>query len=958
VAERKQASPDLARRLGGVLRSAQDRNLGRRAVRAGLLTEQELAGPAGAEDLLRRKGVPAERIRELQEELDREDYALFRPDRAMPPEVSALLGEPERRMAEFVRVSRLGQGGIGEVWKAWDTRLGRWVALKLPMAAPDDGQAAERFSREALAAARLSHPNIVSIHRVAEENGRCFIVMQYVEGRSLRGMKLELPRALEMMRDVASAVHYAHEHGVIHRDLKPGNIVIGADGRPFVLDFGLAHLQEAGRVQSREGLVAGTASYMSPEQARGEPSARERATDIYSLGASLYELVTGRAPFDGASFAETLQKLLNHDPEAPRALNPALSRDVESVILKAMDKDPRRRYATAKALSEDLDRCLKGEPILAGALGHTIRRSVRRNRGLLWAGAAAILLFGAWRAWIYSGENAARAEAEARAREKDRELRGICDVANLSIQAMLGLRRAAANERMGEFFSKVDSACADAKQKGHRSPELDWLLGRGHRVMMDDAKALECQERALALNPAYGPSLYEKFVLLTINMALPGRLSEAESTALAKLRGHDELDQRTLEAMAAQSNGESARARAILEKVVARDPGRVEAWETLARTWLPPFVEKSAARDQEEAYRKAEEVLNLAVVQDRGYIPLLLKRGRLRASRAEVLRQTGKDPLQVFQSAEDDFERAIKLRPAADAYTARARLRVNYGLHRAGLGENPTKEFDLADEDFEQAARLAPKDPSVIEGRSYALRCRADYKVSKGESPLKELETMESAAAAFLAERPLPPGAWTNIALLWAAQALYRGGLGEDPSSDYARADEAFAKSGEPGSPAVCIAWARVRVQHARLRGKRHHEPSAELERAQENLRHVPDDPFNPEAWLTKAMFWRTKGEQRVMCGSDPSQEFEESLKNVTRIVDLNPVSAEAATERGHLELSWGRYRTKVGDRRGGQDHYAKAVRFLEEAVKINESLSGPLREWLREARRGMLGAY
>src|SRR5205814_5814363 len=143
------------------------------------------------------------------------------------------------------------------------------------------------------------------------------------------------------------------------------------------------------------------------------------------------------------------------------------------------------------------------------------------------------------------------------------------------------------------------------------------------------------------------------------------------------------------------------------------------------------------------------------------------------------------------------------------------RLRVSYGVHRASLGENPTKEFDLADEDFEQAARLSPKDPSVVEGRSFALRCRADYKVSKGESPLRELETMERVAAAFLADGPLPPGAWTNIALLWGAQALFRGGLGEDPTSDYARADEAFARTGEPGSAAVCLPWARVRIEHA-----------------------------------------------------------------------------------------------------------------------------------------------
>src|SRR5579859_930171 len=322
--------------------------LGRRAVRAGLLTEAEVGGPFQVDELLLMNGVPPERIKALHDEVDRDDYALFRPDRAMPPEVAEVLAEPDRRMAEFIRVSRLGQGGIGEVWKAWDSRLGRWVALKLPMASPDQDGAAERFSREALAAARLTHPNIVSIHRVAEENGRCFIVMQYVEGQSLRATKLDLGRALETMRDVALAVHYAHEQGVIHRDLKPGNIVIGPEGRPFVLDFGLAHLEQAGRVQSREGLVAGTAAYMSPEQARGEAGARERATDVYSLGATLYEIVTGRAPFDGASFAETLEKVLHREPPSPRSILPTLSVDVEAVILKAMDKDPRRRYASAR----------------------------------------------------------------------------------------------------------------------------------------------------------------------------------------------------------------------------------------------------------------------------------------------------------------------------------------------------------------------------------------------------------------------------------------------------------------------------------------------------------------------------------------------------------------------------------------------------------------------------------
>lgn len=953
MVEKKQQAPNLARRLGNVLRGAQDRTLGLRAVRAGLLSEADLAGPFGVEELLRVKGVPAERVRELQEELDREDYALFRPDRAMPAEVAAVLGEPDRRIAEFVRVSRLGQGGIAEVWKAWDARLGRWVALKLPMATPDQEGASERFSREALAAARLTHPNIVSIHRVAEENGRCFIVMQYVEGKTLRGMKLDLRKALEIMRDVALAVHYAHEQGVIHRDLKPGNVVIGADGRPFVLDFGLAHLQEAGRVQSREGLVAGTASYMSPEQARGEPAARERATDVYSLGASLYEVVTGRAPFDGASFAETLQKVLNVDLDPPRKLNPAIPRDVETVILKAMDKDPRRRYATAKELADDLDRCLKDEPVAArqGAMTQTIRRGVKRNRWVFWVAAAAVLGVAAWRAWVSAEDNTRRVENEAKEREREREMQGFRDMAKLSIQAMQTLRRAGANERMGEFLAKLEAETASMRARKVATPELDYLLGRGYRIALETSKALECQERALAQSPKFGPALYERSVLLFLDR----RLRDRDLEAVAAARDLDELDRLTLDGLTGAKSGLDA-----LAKVVAADPGRMEAWEAMARLHRAGVGERSLPKELDEATKSAEEAYTKGLDVDRGYLPFWIRRGEVRADRADLLRETGRDPIQMFQSAEEDFSQAIKLSPSVEAWVHRALVRVNYGVYRSTIGENPLKEFDLADEDLAQAAHLNRKDPAVLGGRSFALRCRADYRVSRGESPLKELEAMETLAAAFTAEkRPLTPEAAMNIALLWADQAVHRSGLGEDSSADFAKSEEAFRKVDMTYRLTLYAKWARVRVLQARARVKLRSDPNAELEKARETLAQIfPMTRFYNEAMITQGMYHRTRGELRVTYGSDPTADFEDARRALSQVLEYNPVCAEAAAERGHLELSWGRYRTKVADRRGAQEHYAMAVRYFEEAMKINDTLSGDLRDWHREARRGMLGAY
>jgi serine/threonine-protein kinase len=777
--------------------------------------------------------------------------------------------------------------------------------------------------------------------------------MQYVEGRALRGMKLDVRQAVGIMRDVALAVHYAHEQGVIHRDLKPGNIVIGADGRPFVLDFGLAHLQEAGRVQSREGLVAGTASYMSPEQARGESAARERATDVYSLGATLYELVAGRPPYDGASFAETLQKVLNAELVSPRTINPMLPKDVETVIRKAMDKDPRRRYPTARDLADDLDRVLKDEPITASAMTQTLRRQIKRSRSFVGVAAILIILGLAYRAWISAEDNSRRIESEARAREREHELQGFRDMSRLSIQAMLTLRRAGANERMGEFLTKLEKGCEAMRQRKILSPEIEYLLGRGYRAAMEDRKALQAQDRALALSSKYAPALYEKFVLSD------GQLKEAELNELRTGQGLEDLDKRTLEGMVAQLYRNSAAARELLEQVVVEDPGRSEAWETLARTHLIAVGDFAPPKEQEEAYRRADEIYSKAVTQDSGFVPFWMKRGAVRTSLASVLLDTGRDPIQIFQGAEDDYTRIIKLGPSVEALVRRALLRANYGLHKAETGGNPLKEFDLADEDLNQAATLHPKDPFVLSGRSYALRARAEYKVGKGESPARELETMEALAAPFIADKSMPAEAWMNVALLRAAQAVYRGSLGEDPMGDFARADQAFGMVQIPDKVTLHAKWARVKVQQARLRVKRRGDPTQDLEKALASLVHVfPMARFYNEAKITQGMYFRAKGELKVTYGSDPTPEFEDSRRALGDVHEVNPVCAEALAERGHLELSWGQYRRKVEDRRGARDHYGNAVRYFEEAMKVNDTLSASLRDWHREARRGMLGAF
>ena len=247
--------------------------------------------------------------------------------------------DPSKRFGKYVRTEKLGAGGMGEVWKALDTELNRWVALKFLK--DDDPSSTARFQREARTAAGLSHSGIAAIHEVGEVDGRHFIAMQYIQGRTMAKFPRQDRRLLvRLFRDAARALEHAHRHGVVHRDLKPENLMVEEreDGwHVVVLDFGLARPIEGGEKLSQSGEVYGTAHYMSPEQARGE-HLDERA-DVYSLGATMYDVLTGRTPFEGPNLLEVIRKVGHEEPARPRKHNPRIHQDLETIILKCLEKD-------------------------------------------------------------------------------------------------------------------------------------------------------------------------------------------------------------------------------------------------------------------------------------------------------------------------------------------------------------------------------------------------------------------------------------------------------------------------------------------------------------------------------------------------------------------------------------------------------------------------------------------
>jgi serine/threonine-protein kinase len=331
-----------------------------------------------------------------------------------------------RAFGDYELLRELGRGGMGVVYQAWQTSLSRMVALKMILAGAHAGlEELARFRAEAEAVARLQHPNIVQIYQVGEHDGRPYFALEYVEGGSLERQLAGAPRpareAAALVETLARTVHYAHQRGIVHRDLKPANVLLAEGGTPKITDFGLAKILVGARGDpTQTGAVLGTPGYMAPEQASGRPREVGPAADVYALGAILYELLTGRPPFLGQTPLDTLEQVRTHDPVPPRRLQPKVPRDLETICLKCLRKEPAQRYGSAHELADDLRRFLEGEPIRArptSALERAVKW-VRRRPTLAALGAAGLIacvsLLGAW-VWASREESRRRQKADAAA---------------------------------------------------------------------------------------------------------------------------------------------------------------------------------------------------------------------------------------------------------------------------------------------------------------------------------------------------------------------------------------------------------------------------------------------------------------------------------------------------------------------------------------------------------------
>jgi len=884
------------------------------------------------------------------------------------------------RLGKYELLDELGRGGMGVVFRALDTELGRTVAVKTLRVGGADGELVERLLREARTAAALDHPGIVRVHDVGVIDGVPFLAMAFVPGRTLEAIAsagtLEFPTRARLVRDIARAVAHAHARGIVHRDLKPANVMVDEDGGVHVLDFGLARsVAEAARITAT-GQALGTPHYMAPEQIEGDPRQLGPRTDVYALGALLYRLLADAPPYAGGTPVEVFARSLTQHPEPPRRIDPAVPADLETVCLKALAREPERRYADAAGLADELDRWLRGEAIAARptAWPERLARRLARRKAV----SAVLLLAAAAGAWAIL---ATVQQDRLRARVLD-SLRAR---AGEVLDAALSLRRAGLpmKKAEAEHLPRLTAAVEEADRSGLVAPDPAYHLGRLYRALLrwDDASA--AQERALAVAPDFAPARYERAVLIA--RALDERLedlraqwsrgegrrladrgylaSAASADANRRARPDDEslaaddpgaraltaalaadlaalegapgdLDPARIDCLRGLRRLQSARdpadyaaAKELLERALARNPLLEEARQGLARAaWAANDLDAAAA-----AYDAGIEL-------DRGYVPFWTGRGRVLTGIAVARQHRGEDPEAAYAAAIRDLGTAVELDPVrAGAWRSRASARGEWARWRQDRGLDPGELYAGSIGDYDAALKRDPDSAETLEGQAAALTDWASLREKRGEPADELFARAEADAGRAIELRPDWAEARLRRGQVRANRAYRARTQSSDGIAEYEAALADFDAALEC-NPTLRVAWyarAVTRLNLASARAGAGADPTPALAAAEADFQKA----FALEApdireCTTLASLHAARGQWADTHGGDAEPCYAEADTILSRGIEADPRVAEGwrrrANARGERALS------RIPRREDPEPLFAQAAADFAKALEID----------------------
>ena len=806
------------------------------------------------------------------------------PRSLFPPELRFLADWPRYRVERL-----LGSGGMGTVYKAFDPTLGRWVALKFLHR--NDASHAERFQREARAQARVSHPNVCQIHEVGEAEGRPYIAMQYIDGRSLGELceEIAVEDEVRLVRDIARAIHAAHRTGLVHRDLKPGNILLAREEtgeiHPYVVDFGLALTQDEISL-SRTGMISGTPAYISPEQAQGH--ALDRRTDVYSLGVVLYELLAGTPPFAGGNLARILVRLVQEDPKPLRQVRPGVPEDLETIVAKCLEKDPARRYESARDLAEDLDRFLDGEPIRARPAGwaYRTRKRLRKNRALAAVSAAAVL------ALLLLGAFSVRAEWRARERAQLAQRFGQrigSFRTSMEYVAAQPLHDVTPYKR--ELRAEMDSIRAEMRKLGPIAEGPGrFALGQGYMVLHQDDAAREHLERAWkagerdsdvaeALGLAYGKA-YER------------SLSDADRSPAGEGPTRREEAERAYRRPAV----------GFLKQALAGAPGSLHLAGLVALYEGRYGDALDAARRETSPQQAAQLAAKIDLAQ---------------ASEATRAGRYG-EALRLFDRAGGIQARLLAARPSdPDLYAedcGRRGRRLQAAMALEDVPESRVKE-DLAACD--RALRVDPGLAAALIQEADLFWRLGEQKLKRGTDPTADLTAGIRLADRAIALDPRDVGAHDHLAISHRLLAQWKMNHGEDATADIRQGIEAARRAVEiqpemPSSHANLGTACLVLAQDQQRRGA---DPRQAVARAVASYQEASElNPKSLPAFIGLGNAWKIVSEVEIAQGADPSASIGRSVAALERAAALNPHSAPIFNNLGNAHLTLGESLLTRGD--------------------------------------------